>query len=67
MELPFLKNKQSGGSWQALATVQAKPDGSTDSQLLEAAADELMDAVHRKDLKALRESLKAILNMLKKE
>ncbi len=62
MELPFLKNKrnQGGGTTQ-------ETESTSNQTLLESIGAEFMDAILRKDIKALKESLTIICNMIKEQ
>ncbi len=65
--LPFLKNKNEGGA-SASEAVERKPDQSSDEyDMLEAAADELIAAVHAKDTKAVCAALRSAFQMLEGE
>jgi hypothetical protein len=60
MEIPFLKNKSKnmgGGSIE----VQRPSDKSNTQTLLEHIADELIEAINKKDIKSFREALKALV------
>lgn len=58
MELPFLKNKnQDGGGVMA----RTAPDGKSDSDLMDGVAQELLSAIEKKDIRALREALEALV------
>lgn len=63
MEIPFLKNKNKllGSNTQE---VHRKSE-ETDENLLNHISDELFEAIERKDLKSLRESLTALVLELK--
>lgn len=62
-ELPFLKNKNKGGGCGPVETMRVNNDGSSD--LTMHVANELMDAIHSKDLKSVRESLEALVLLIK--
>ncbi len=63
MELPFLKNKNKGGSGTAMVEVRL-PDEDSSNALISHAAEELMTAIHKKDIKSIREALEAICLMI---
>lgn len=63
MEIPFLKNKnknQGGGVMQ----VSGPSDNSSDDALLDSIGQEFLDAISRKDIKALRAALEALITMI---
>lgn len=51
MELPFLKNKQNAG----VSVGSAGPD------LMDSVADELFQAIEKKDIKSFRQALEALV------
>jgi hypothetical protein len=63
--LPFLdKDKKSMGA----GTAQVRdPDQSNDEMLIEHVGSELMEAINRKDIKAMRDSIHALANMIKEQ
>ncbi len=68
MELPFLKNKRrNDGGGGPVAEIEREPDSSGPSQMLESVADEILDAYHRGDQRALFEALSAFVLMTQDE
>lgn len=63
MELPFLKKKNNLGS--VIVEEVRDSDKSSDDMLLESISQELLDAIHKKDIKSIKEALRAILEMMK--
>ncbi len=63
MELPFLKNKNKNGSGTGMVSVRT-PDEDSSNSVLNHAAEELMTAIHKKDIKSIREALEAICLMI---
>jgi hypothetical protein len=64
MELPFLKRKQ---KMQGGAVVEQIGDLTNKKALMEHIADELLNALERKDIKEIRESIKALVLLIKEE
>lgn len=65
MELPFLKKKQKfAGGGMAMQEMR-EPDEASDDQMLDAVADEFLQAIERKDKRALREALEALVLHIK--
>lgn len=65
MELPFLKdkNKNTGIVTQQAETIEE----SYNKQLLEHSINELMESLHKKDIKGLRSALSAVYHSIKGE
>lgn len=63
MEIPFLKSKknQQGGG------IIRESDQSNDQAILEHIGHELMTSLHKKDIKAIRDALEALVLMIKQE
>ena len=64
MELPFLKNKKNRGGG---TTVEKTRDSDGNKVLTDSVVDELMSAAERKDIKAFREALRALVLTIKGE
>jgi hypothetical protein len=64
MDLPFLKDK-SNKYGSGTAQIAVTGDKTSDRQIAEMVASELIEALGRKDVKAIRESLKALYHSLK--
>jgi len=60
-----LKNKKNQQGGTPVITMRVGESGG--GSLMEAAAQEFIDAVHKKDIKGLKDSLRAILSMLKQK
>lgn len=56
--LPFLKNKEASASGP-VESIKRSPDDGADYDMLDSAAEDLMHAVHSKDIKAIASALKA--------
>lgn len=64
--LPFLKlNHESNAS--ASLPVKREPDSGEDFDTMETAAQDLCDAVHKKDIKAVAAALKAAFDLYESE
>jgi hypothetical protein len=63
MSLPFLDDKK----FQVIPGITRDSDKSNDQVLLEKTGHELMQSIHRKDIRAIRDSLQAIVTMIKNE
>lgn len=65
-DLPFLKNKnkkqRAGGG--SSPTIERTPDQTSDESLKAHIGSELMDAMSRKDITALRSALEALVHMI---
>ena len=64
MPLPFLKNKEASIS-APVESIKREPDNDIDS--LHVAAEDLMNAVHSKNIPAIAEALRAAFEMLDSE
>lgn len=65
--LPFLKNKQEGSYSEEDDPIKRKSDEGEDESeydMLESAAEDLISAVHSKDVKAVCSALRAAFEML---
>jgi len=60
MELPFLKNKDKQGA--GMTQVAKTSEDSDEQAILDGVAQEFIDAVHKKDIKAMREALSALVS-----
>lgn len=67
MQLPFLKDKINQGGGTALIEKEREADQSSQEKLLEGIGSELMEAISRKDIKALRSALEAICHLIKEQ
>jgi effector-binding domain-containing protein len=65
MELPFLKKKNKFNSGSASAPVERQPDESSDKALIKHITDELITAIHKKDIQTLRHALQALVSQIK--
>jgi hypothetical protein len=65
MELPYLKNKKKRGGGFTSDDLERTPDEIGDEHMMKLVAIELMDALGRKDHKAIHESVKAFHNIVK--
>lgn len=62
--LPFLKHKQEGSMSEEDEPVKRTPDEESEYDMLESAAEDLISAVHSKDVKAVCSALRAAFEML---
>ena len=63
--LPFLKRNQEASASTSLETQERKPDeGTEEFDSMESAAQELVDAVHAKDVKAVAAALRAAFELM---
>jgi hypothetical protein len=65
--LPFLKNKQEGSMSLPSEPIKRDHDEDSDYDMLESAAEDLISAVHSKDVKAVCSALRAAFQMLDME
>lgn len=65
--LPFLKLKQEGSSSAPVEHVRREPDDESDYDMLESAAEDLISAVHSKNVKAVCSALRAAFEMCESE
>jgi hypothetical protein len=63
MEIPFLKNKSK--TQGSIAQTAENLEETYKKQMLEHAAKEFMESIHRKDIKSMRESLRAICQYIR--
>lgn len=62
--LPFLKNKHEASMSEKSEPVKRKPDDGSDYDMLESASEDLIHALHSKDVKAVCSALRAAFQML---
>lgn len=65
--LPFLKKQQEGSISAPVEHVRREPDEESDYDMLESAAEDLISAVHSKDVKAVCSALRAAFQMCESE
>lgn len=65
MEIPFLKNKNKQGGGGPVKEITRESDVDYSQSLLDRCCEEFVDAVHKKDFKSMRESLHALVSMIK--
>lgn len=62
MGLPFLKNKEGGASSAPVSeTLNTRPDDDKEMDLLDACAEDIIAAIHKKDVKMLKEALESLV------
>lgn len=62
MGLPFLKNKEGGASYVPDSkTLDTHPDDDKEMDLLDACAEDIISAIHKKDVKMLKEALESLI------
>lgn len=57
--LPFLKHNQEASASGPVESIKREPDEDYDYDMLDSAAEDLIQAVHSKDVKAVSSALKA--------
>lgn len=57
--LPFLKKQQEGSLSMPAEPIKREPDEGSEYDMLESAAEDLISAIHSKDVKAVCSALKA--------
>lgn len=62
MALPYLKNRDDGVGVGPIETLERKPDEDQDFDMLDAVAEDMMDAFKKSDKKALKEALQAFVD-----
>ena len=66
--LPFLKSKQEGAMSGPVDILERVPDdGSEELSMLDAVADDMIDAIHKKDKSLLKSALEALCEYIKEE
>lgn len=65
--LPFLKNKHEASVSLPADTIRREPDGEESFDSLEVAAQDLIDAIHSKNVKAVSEALRAAFELCDSE
>ena len=66
--LPFLKRNHEASSSAPVDSVERKPDeGADEFDSMESAAQDLCDAVHSKDVKAVAAALRAAFELMESE
>lgn len=65
--LPFLKRNQEASSSAPVEHIQREPDEESDYDMLESAAEDLISAIHSKDVKAVCQALRAAFEMCESE
>lgn len=61
--LPFLKNSKEASGGSPAEPISRKPDEESDYDMLEAAAEDLISAMHSKNVKATCEALRAAIQL----
>lgn len=59
--LPFLKDRHEGGMSGPVETIEREPDEASEYGMLDAIAEDLMEAFHKKDKKLLKDALEAFM------
>lgn len=66
MDLPFLKNKHKMAGGGPVATIHAQTsDTVADDTIIDAVASEFLEAIEKKDVRALRQALEALVLHIK--
>lgn len=67
MPLPFLKLQNEGSASSPVESSKRKPDEDSDYDMLESAAEDLITAMHSKNIKDVCSALRAAFEMLDME
>ncbi len=65
--LPFLKNKQDAAVAMPVEVQKREPDDESEYDTLESAGQDLIDAVHAKDARAVAAALRAGFELMESE
>lgn len=66
--LPFLKDRHEGSMSGPVETIRRDPDeDNPDYEMLDAIAEDMIEAIHKKDRKFLKDALKALCEYLRDE
>ena len=65
--LPFLKNKKEAGMSGDVDSKMRQPDDGEEYDTMHAAAQDLIDAIHSKNVKAVAEALRAAFELADSE
>lgn len=65
--LPFLKNKQEASASGPVEHMKRQPDEESDYDMIDSAAEDLIQAIHSKDVKAVASALKAAFQICDSE
>lgn len=65
--LPFLKHKQEGSMSEENDPIKRGSDDESEYDMLESAAEDLISAVHSKDVKAVCSALRAAFEMMESQ
>ena len=61
--IPFLKHSKEASSSGPIESIERKPDNEEEYDSMESAAEELCNAVHAKDIKAIAAALRSAFEM----
>ncbi len=59
--LPFLKDKQEGGTSAPVEVIERKSDEPEEYGMVDAIVEDLMDAFHKKDKSLLKSAIEALI------
>lgn len=65
--LPFLKHSKEGSMQGPVETIQREHDEDSGFDMVEACAEDLIEAVHKKDVKAVAQALRAAFEICDSE
>ena len=65
--LPFLKNKDEGGTSAPVSSVKRKPDEDASFDMLDAVAEDMLAAYEKKDKERLKAALGALCDYIRME
>lgn len=65
--LPFLKRNQEGSASMPAEPIKREHDEGAEYDMLESAAEDLISAIHSKDVKGVCSALKAAFEMMESE
>lgn len=63
--LPYVKHLQDGASSSPVSPIKRESDTEQEYDALESAAEELINAIHSKDVKAVTSALRAAFDLVK--
>ena len=67
MEIPFLKNKRNEGGGGSTTHIKRTSDTTQPQVLLEGIADELLQAIEKKDFGGIKSALRAFISMINEQ
>lgn len=65
--LPFLKKSKEAGASGPVETIEREPDDGSSFDSMDAAAQDLIDAVHSKDVKSVASALRSAFELCEEQ